>query len=187
MTILDKIKDIKYGRLSKEEKQVIINDKNRLLAEFYKDCTYTKTNNSKFYTCGGDKWKAPRDNNTNMLYNWCLIGLDDNLGALIDLPNLKFHNDWNWLIPIVEKIESLNLKDYFYQWEDGNNKRNNFQRISVDISENTCWIGIELDLYPPITINKKSSYKQFNTKIEAVWTAVNEFIEWYNLKINEKK
>lgn len=70
--------------------------------------------------------------------------------------DLKFHNDWNWLMEVVEKIESLG---YWIEIHGG--------------TINRCLIG---------SIN--SSYESFkvtkNTKIEAVYNACIDFIKWWN-------
>jgi hypothetical protein len=66
---------------------------------------------------------------------------------------LKFHNNWNWLMEVVEKIEGLN-KD-----------------ISILIIKNS------------VIVNNRNNYKKEtfgNTKIEAVYNACVEFVKWYN-------
>jgi hypothetical protein len=104
---------------------------------------------------------------------------------------LNYENDWNQLIPIVEKIESLELEDLFYQWEDNGYDRepctrSNFEGISVEIENNRCMIYVHLALDPIHIINKGSYNNPFQTKIEAVYAAVVEFIKWYNeMKENE--
>lgn len=69
---------------------------------------------------------------------------------------LHFDSDWNWLMKVVEKIESLG---YWIEIHGG--------------TINRCLIG---------SIN--SSYESFevtkNTKIEAVYNACIDFIKWWN-------
>ena len=76
------------------------------------------------------------------------------MGATL-IKDLKYHLDWNWLMEVVEKIESLGYK--------------------VDISKwgNSQYCGIYLN-------GKKISGNETNTKIEAVYNASLEFIKWYN-------
>ena len=64
---------------------------------------------------------------------------------------LKFHNDWNWLMQVVEKIHSL---------EDCNYK--------IEISHYT-----HIDTLPQIIYRK-------GTMIENTYNACVEFIKWHN-------
>ena len=64
---------------------------------------------------------------------------------------LEFHSDWNWLMVVVEKIESIKGTQIFIN-------------------------GISCE----IMFKGKIISKHFNTKIEAVYNAVVEFIKWYN-------
>ena len=63
----------------------------------------------------------------------------------------KYHSDWNWLMQVVEKIE---ISGYYLQIDS----------IGCIISKNN------IDL---VTVNSR-------TKIDAVYTACVEFINWYN-------
>ena len=98
----------------------------------------------------------------------------------------QFHESWDWLMPVVEKIESLDLSEYGYTWKgiDGETEYNN-QSIHVEIERNQCWIYMNLQLDPPHTFNEKTSHIKFDTKIEAVYAAVVEFIEYYNNLIKQ--
>ena len=65
---------------------------------------------------------------------------------------LKYHEDWNWLMIVVEKIESLGYR--------------------IEIVKHICRIYLS---------NKETIIISENTpKIEAVYNAVVEFIKWYN-------
>ena len=65
---------------------------------------------------------------------------------------LKYHEDWNWLMEVVEKIESLGYR--------------------IEIVKHICRIYLS---------NKETIIISENTpKIEAVYNAVVEFIKWYN-------
>jgi len=76
------------------------------------------------------------------------------------IPTLKYHSSWDWLMPVVEKIEKTKNSDgYKYQ---------------VDIQNNHCLI--ESSNYSS-SLDKRI-YGEI--KIKAVWLAVVEFIHWYN-------
>ena len=66
--------------------------------------------------------------------------------------DLKYHEDWNWLMEVVEKIESLGYR--------------------IEIVKHICRIYLS---------NKETIIISENTpKIEAVNIACVEFIKWYN-------
>ena len=66
--------------------------------------------------------------------------------------DLKYHEDWNWLMEVVENIESLGYR--------------------IEIVKHICRIYLS---------NKETIIISENTpKIEAVYNAVVEFIKWYN-------
>ena len=67
---------------------------------------------------------------------------------------LKYHSDWNWLMPVVEKIESL-----------GNDILITSNYIQITYNKGEKFIAIELE---------------GNIKIFAVYDACIEFIKWYN-------
>lgn len=70
---------------------------------------------------------------------------------------LRFHTDWNWLMQVVEKIESL-------------------KHCQIDISLNWCRIGYKDTLF---NYDSRNYFKGL-TKIDAVYNACVEFIKWYN-------
>ena len=71
-------------------------------------------------------------------------------GYFID--ELKFHSDWNWLMEVVEKIESLGYR--------------------IEIVKHIC--RVYLSDKETIIISENIP------KIEAVYNACIEFIKWYN-------
>lgn len=74
----------------------------------------------------------------------------------------RYHVDWNWLMPVVDKIESTPFSNFLYSspgyW--------------VVIDGDSC--EIKEDKLTIITKSKGVS------KIDAVYKAVVEFIKWYN-------
>ena len=81
------------------------------------------------------------------------FGTYDFDGQLLTKEYLKFHSDWNWLMQVVEKIESLNFIVY--------------------IETNYC------QLYNA-TNHEELIKSIYSTKIESVYNACVEFIKWYN-------
>ena len=75
----------------------------------------------------------------------------------------KYHTSWDWLMPVVEKIEKLGY--------------------SVFIQNDACWIkvaraGMKMPLISELGENK----------ISAAFIAIVQFIQWYNqtkIKTNE--
>ena len=72
-------------------------------------------------------------------------------------PLKNYHNDWNWLMEVVEKIENLSKEGETYMFS--------ITKFSARVTYKGSRI---VDL--PID----------NTKIEAVYNACIEFIVWYN-------
>ena len=70
--------------------------------------------------------------------------------------DVKYHSSWDWLMPVVEKIESLSC--------------------NVNIINKYCQI-IRFEGGAP---RFQKSITDSQTKIENTWLAVVEFIKWYN-------
>ena len=81
---------------------------------------------------------------------------------LYSTDELKFHNDWNWLMQVVEKIESIGF------WVE-----------ILGGVHNVCQIG---------TTNEENSfiYLDDEVKIEAVYNACIKFVKWYNESLIQK-
>ena len=84
-------------------------------------------------------------------------------GITIDL--LEYHSSWDWLMPVVEKIENC------------------FERYVIVTIKGT---GCHITLFTQYAMVHNGidfpniDYHHENSKIEAVWLAVVEFIKWYN-------
>lgn len=88
------------------------------------------------------------------------------------LKGFKYHKDWNKLMPVVEKIESVQLDD----------KRHVVVRASanVQIFYKACIITYEPDEEAGDTNEGAAIQTKGETKLEAVYQAVYQFIIWYN-------
>ena len=69
----------------------------------------------------------------------------------LTINDLKYHEDWNLLMEVVEKIESI-------------------KGVQIFINGISC----------EIMFKSKVISKHSNTKIEAVYNACVTFIDWYN-------
>ena len=80
----------------------------------------------------------------------------------IGIENLKYHESWDWLMPVVEKIKTIKYVDEF--------------NINYD--------SVAFGTYMQITPSHRDTFKQFyieptpNT-LEGLYKIVNEFIDWY--------
>lgn len=84
---------------------------------------------------------------------------------------LKYHRSWEWLMMVVEKIESTGLG------------------YEVEMSKNLY--GIDGECYGCIIRDQGNStcleYEGYKSKITSVYEAVVGFIEWYNHNNQLKK
>ena len=81
----------------------------------------------------------------------------------------RFHCSWDWLMPVVEKIELLKIKDY---------------NIRVSIDSVRCLISITHFYEGSIKIFYKNIYNDNDSKMERIYKLIIEFIKYYN-KLNE--
>lgn len=87
------------------------------------------------------------------------------------ITELKYHTSWDWLMPVVEKIEKIKPK------KDGD------VGMLISIESNLCKIelGGQQIPYEDYTENMEfECWEQGETKIQATWQAVTKFIKWYN-------
>ena len=89
----------------------------------------------------------------------CFVGYDH---------SLEYHSSWDWIMTVVEKIE-------------------NTDDTSVEFKGNLCLISFKEDGRWTGRILKgkgDTRPRSQSFKIEAVWQAITEFIQWY--KLNKK-
>lgn len=78
---------------------------------------------------------------------------------------LKYHKSWDWLMPVVEKIEEIAA--------DNSTETIKYHRFCVDMSGCFCSIT---DNQEDVLISESDG----GTKLKSTFLAVVEFIEWYN-------
>jgi len=83
-------------------------------------------------------------------------------GKGYELHELEYHKSWDWLMPVVEKIESLE------KWE-------------FDIFGK----HLEISYGGKFSLDEISFHR--DTKIEAVWIGTVAFIKWYNKESKQKE
>ena len=96
-------------------------------------------------------------------------GIDDCYiygGIAYHIDDLNFHKDWNWLMEVVEKIESLGYIS------------NQDSRICEGSLKPIYYFRIFIKHYR----GQNVGYSKSNLRIEAVYNACIEFVKWYNLK-----
>lgn len=149
-------------------------ENNNLIAEFMgavcKMVDHTDGNEDYCRQEGLDKWIIP---------TWTKPeGYNDEWGwGKYSLGLWEYDKKWDWLMPIVEKIENYSTPHYW-----------NFDKCTE--SDYCCSVTIESDMtiitvhYKQPDQSKQRKCKSFTckakTKIEAVYNAVVKFIKWYN-------
>lgn len=132
-----------------------IEEGNKLIAEFM-GCKISKDR----ATCRGVKYTFPYNKNESK-----------------HLTHLAYNSSWDWLMPVVEKIEVLDDSKNHYSWfESEQTERSNFAGYSVLIECNMCTIDLNFELDPSECI----FHTRAETKIEAVWQTVIRFIQRRN-------
>jgi hypothetical protein len=80
---------------------------------------------------------------------------------------LKYHSSWDWLMPVVEKIENFSTGGEGYEYGHA-------------VIVNNWSVDIKDMLNGELRVSICPSSTKINSKIEAVYLAVVEFIKWYN-------
>lgn len=89
-------------------------------------------------------------------------------GATCFLDEEQFYTSWDWLIPVVEKIESIEDKHHGH--------------FGVHIISNSCSIQATNFRSQDKIANPPHYFAEYTltTKIVSTWIAVIEFINWHN-------
>lgn len=140
-----------------------ITKQNVIIAEFMGYENVAGVNHYPIYKIPSQAYESPNFDNRTM-------DTIDTFSPYFD--DMKFHTDWNWLMPVVEMIEKIQVGSY----------------IDFHIMPDAVIVRDQIDETKPLIIINKSERKgsiethsvMFETKIQAVYTAVVEFIKWYN-------
>ena len=129
---------------------------NKLIAEFMglKDCKIGDQKGKKYDYYLTEQFELIKEVETTIESNWCEV-LEEQDCCFIE--DLKFHSSWDWLMPVVEKIERLGYE--------------------VVISRISCNINGILDRKNPIT---SIVCGDISKKMDITYDSIVEFIKWYN-------
>lgn len=111
--------------------------------------------------------KIPKGHYKEMNPELTYYGNMDSYGTVTNLMSendLKYHTSLDWLIPAVQKIQSIDISP-----------APNYRGYHIEIVIQG-YVKIEGSPMPPIFINV---YRE-GSLIKAVWQAVVQFIQWYN-------
>lgn len=111
--------------------------------------------------------------NNNPVYN-IPVRKEDQPGIGYVPEFMKYHSSWDWLMSVVEKIESIKDDTLPY----------------LSFSQNNFCVSIRNGFCEIISGDFLTTFDEFNrhtgaAKIAATYNAVVEFIKWYNENKNE--
>lgn len=123
-------------------------EENKLIAEFMGFPV-------KFYKEDEETGLTDSEGNADTVSYDCELAIIN--GLVYEPRNLKYHNSWDWLMPVVDKIENMQQMG---------------AQAYIDISA--------FKITASFNYEQNGRYFTGNDKIEAVYSAVIQFIKWYN-------
>jgi len=128
-------------------------DANKLIVEFMGATLYADTPEGKWYN-GIEPYPHPMHESA-----------------------IEHHTSWDWLMPVVEKIENLNLGTIEADYIPGCAS----ELINANVQFRISYNETTIDLFGDMDVWEGwMSFTKFKTKMESVYNAVVEFIKWYN-------
>lgn len=89
---------------------------------------------------------------------------------------LSYHSDWNWLMPVIEKIEGLKLGTITIDTPMFSNDKYYEASVSFVITSYDC----SLHLSGTMKLYEEFLYNKGFTMIGNVFKTIVDFIKWYN-------
>lgn len=134
---------------------------NKLIAEFmeFKQCKGIRSESGKYFDYWAkENFSCIEEQEIQIESEWG-FGLVEQ--DLLFVEDLKFHSDWNWLMQVVDKIESIDDGEYDVNILKNGTQIINYRAGGIVICDNVGQIS-------------------YSEKIEHVYQAVVNFIKWYN-------
>jgi hypothetical protein len=152
-----------------------IQEQNKLIAEFMG----YEIVRIGYYDChDGDEWDETEWQvvNREWLDKMCIDSVGDYVAnvsenKIHEWEDVKYHSDWSWIMPVVEKIESVEV--------DQANEIIIRTSANVKIFHKACIIEYEPDEELGDQNDETTIMTKAETKMEAVYSAVIQFIQWY--------
>jgi hypothetical protein len=91
--------------------------------------------------------------------------------------DIVYHKDWNWLMPVRDKIQNIREKTQYSFLYEG---------YTVHLMGRGCTIESVLNI-PDFQRKYNNSTWKYKTSIENTWAAIVEFIKWYTLDKPKRK
>jgi len=142
----------------------MITEDSKILAE-YLDWKYIPFNDLQNYPKAG-WWKKSKSLNKRSYF------VNEGYAEYIVRKHseLRFYNSYDWLFKVIKKLESEELEDYMYSWEDERGMNYNFNGIRVDRMGD--WdVSIHLELDPAIVIGEARLIKDDKEQLFSVLVA----------------
>lgn len=94
------------------------------------------------------------------------------------LEEVPFNLSWDWLMPVIDKIEDTDVSNQHYKWYAHDGERSNFMSFEFNICNKSSYVMMELQLDPAVRVAGDFNIK-YDTRIESTWNTVIEFIQYY--------
>ena len=98
---------------------------------------------------------------------------------MMEAMSMQYHTSWDWLMPVVEKIETTkyDISNFQSSYDRRVGRTEAFGDVYAIYNGVDGWSGsVSIDLGRYIN----GVVKHSSSKIEATWQGVIEFIQWYN-------
>jgi len=99
---------------------------------------------------------------------------------------LKYETSWDWLMPVVEKIETtrFTFKNYVNNYAERSDRKSSYAWILTSFDSREEFLGwdvnIELESLYKQFCSTKGENPRYQTKIDATYNVIVDFIKYYN-------